>query len=119
MHTIRPRRVAALLAVLALLLTALPAAAAPERPVASEPGVRVPLVHALAAWFAALWPGSDPPAAPQSVWEELGPDADPGGAPQSVWEELGSGLDPGGAPQPESDVPAATPQLGPVADPFV
>jgi len=104
MHTIRPRRVAALLAVLALLLTALPAAAAPQttdRPVASEPGVRVPLVHALAAWFASLWPGSDPPAAPESVWEELGPD-----------------LDPYGAPQPESDVPTATPQLGPDADPY-
>ena len=112
MHTIRPRRVAALLAVLALLLTALPAAAAPERPVASEPGVRVPLVHALAAWFAALWPGSDRPAAPQSVWEELGPDADPGGAPQSVWEEIGSGLDPDGAPVPASSEPVVTPRPG-------
>jgi len=103
MHTIRPRRVAALLAVLALLLTALPAAAAPQttdRPVASETGVRVPLVHALAAWFASLWPGSDPPA-----------------APQSVWEEIGAGLDPGGAPQPASSIPTPTPQIGPDADP--
>lgn len=104
MHTIRPRRVAALVAVLAVLLTALPASAAPpktDRPVATETGVRVPLVHALAAWFASLWPGSDPPAAPQSVWEELGADADPDGTPQ-----------------PASSVPTPTPQLGPGADPY-
>jgi len=106
MHTIRPRRVAALLAVLALLFAAIPtaaAAAAPrqtEQPVANEPGVRVPLVHALAAWFAGLWPGSDPPTAPQSVWEEIGPD-----------------LDPGGTPQPESGIPTPTPQIGPDLDP--
>jgi len=100
MNIIRPRRVAALLAVLALLLAALPAAAAPHRPVASESGVRVPLVHALATWLAALWPDSGPPA-----------------APQAVWEALGSAADPGGAPEPANSVQTATPQLGPVADP--
>jgi hypothetical protein len=102
MHTIRPRRVAALLAVLALLLAGLPAGAAPptDRTAASEPGVGVPLLHDLAVWLAALWPGFGSPA-----------------APQSVWKALGAGLDPGGAPQSESDVPTALPQLGPVADP--
>jgi len=100
MHTIRPRRVAALLAVLALLLTALPAVAAPDRPMASEDGVRVPLLHTVAAWLAALWPDSGPPA-----------------APQAVWEALGSAADPGGAPEPANSVPTATPQLGSGLDP--
>jgi len=100
MRTTRPRRAAALLAVLALLLAALPAAAAPDRAAANETGQGVPMLHSLAAWLAALWPGTAP--APE---------------PESVWEALGSALDPGGAPQPESGLPTATPQLGSVADP--
>ncbi len=99
MRTIRPRRAAALLAVLALLLVALPAAAAPERTAANEPGVGVPLLHSLAAWLTALWPGS-------------------GQAPEleSAWEALGAGLDPGGAPQPSSGLLTVAPQLGSDAD---
>jgi len=100
MRTIRPRRAAALLAVVALLLAALPAAAAPGRAAPNQTGVGVPLLHALAAWFADLWPGTG--SAPE---------------PESVWEALGSVLDPDGAPQPESDLPTATPQLGSVGDP--
>ena len=71
MHTIRPGRVAALLAVLALLLAAIPAAAAPpmtDRPVESATGARAPLVHALADWLTALWSGFGP----QAAWEKLG-----------------------------------------------
>jgi hypothetical protein len=100
MRTIRPRRAAALLAVLALLLAAWPAAAAPGRTTADDPGVVSPLFDALTAWLATLWPGTGAPPEPQSAW---GP--------------LGSDLDPGGAPQPTSGGPTATPQLGPDADP--
>jgi len=95
MHTIRPGRVAALLAVLALLLAAIPAAAAPpmtDRPVESATGARAPLVHALADWLTALWSGF---------------------GPQAVWEKLGSVADPDGAPESSASVPTATPQLGP------
>jgi len=111
MHIARPRRVAALLAVLALLLAAVPAgAAAPPttyRPVANETGVRAPLVHALAAWLTSLWPGFGP----QSAREELGIVADPDRSPQAIWEGLGSALDPDGSPESTSSVPTATPQL--------
>jgi hypothetical protein len=100
MRTIRPRRAAALLAVLALLLAAGPAAAAPDRTAANEPGVGSPLFDTLATWLAALWPGTGPPPAPQSVREALGSD-----------------LDPNGAPQPVNGDPTATPQLGPILDP--
>jgi len=127
MRTIRPRRAAALLAVLALLLAALPAAAAPNRTATNEPGVGVPLLDALTAWLAALWPGTGSPSTPESVWEALGGVLDPDGAPQlasapapepqSISEALGSVLDPGGAPQSASDLPTATAQLGPDADP--
>jgi len=82
MHTSKPRRVTALLAVLALLLAALPATAAPpttDRSVASAPGLVAPLVHRLTTWLAALWPGFGP----QAAREELGSGADPNGTPQS------------------------------------
>lgn len=100
MCTIRPRRAAALLAVLALLLVALPAAAAPERTAANEPGLGVPLLDSLAAWFAALWPGSGQASEPESIWEALGSVGDPNGAPESA-----------------SNVPTVTPQLRSETDP--
>ncbi len=123
MHTIRPRRVAVLLAVLALLFAAWPAAAAPHqqpaaRAAANDAGVVGPLFHGLATWLNALWPGIGGPAAPEATWGATGGELDPNGAPQSAWEELGSGLDPYGSPQPQSDVPASTPQLGSGADPY-
>jgi len=119
MHTSKPQRVTALLAVLALLFAALPAAAAApprtDRPEASEPGVIAPLVHRLTTWLGALWPGFGS----QPAWDELGSVADPGGAPQSLWQELGSVLDPGGQPESAGSVPTATPQLGPDGDPNI
>jgi hypothetical protein len=102
MRTIRPLRAAALLAVLALLLAAWPAAAAPGRTTADDPGVVSPLFDALTAWLATLWPGTGPPPAPE---------------PQADWGPLGPVADPGGAPQPESGGPTGRPQLGPDADP--
>jgi hypothetical protein len=80
MHTIGARKVAVILVVLALLSAALPAAAAPRR-TADPPGVARPLLEALGAWLAELWPGLGQLVL-RPAWEALGPIADPDGAAQ-------------------------------------
>jgi hypothetical protein len=99
MHTTRPRRAAAVLVLLSLLCAAVPAAATPVR-ATDEASIGAPLLQALAAWLARVWPAPGPTR-----------------TPERTGEALGSALDPGGAPQDTSGEPTALPQLGSGADP--
>lgn len=95
MTTSTPRRAGALLLAVALLLAAVPAAAAPDRAAVEGPS----LLESVTAWLSGLVPG----AMPVPVRAALGPEAEPSGGPEST-ESTG-------------DDPTAEPQRGPEADP--
>ena len=109
MNTTRSRSAAALLLAATLLLSMSPAFAASPDPAAAEAGGAPSLFDALAAWLAALWPGSGAVWTPTAGWQGLGGDLDSNGetTPQV---QHGRDLDPMGEPTPQ-------PQHGSELDP--
>jgi hypothetical protein len=98
MKRIRLQAGAALLLAAALLLTAAPATAGPPARPAETAAVAPSFFDALAAWLAALWPGSGlgSPVAP--AWQALGSEGEASGEPAP---QHGADLDPAGEPTPQ------------------